>query len=971
MGVFRKMPEFVKDLPQFEDRDAQEVKYTTCYMCACRCGIKVTLEDNRIRFIQGTPEHPVNKGVVCAKGLAGPMKQYSRARLSNPLRRRPGSERGDGDFEEISWEEALDQLSGRLKRIRESDPRKLAYFTGRDQMQALTGLWATQFGTINWAAHGGFCSVNMAAAGLYTLGFSFWEFGKPDFERTKYFVLWGVAEDHDSNPLKLGIDQIKNRGAKFVSINPVRTGYSAVADEWVPIRPGTDGLLALAMIHVLLDRGLVDWGYLARYTNAAYLVVDTPGREGHGLFLRDDEGVVMVRDANSNEIVRSDHEGASSALLGRSQAPDGRPVKTVMTMIAEKYLDDAYSPSAVAETCGLDAERIERLALELGHIAFRETIEVPGPWTDSAGRTHDNYFGRPVSMHAMRGISAHSNGFHTCRAIHLLQLLLGTIDVPGGFRARGPYPKPTPPPLRPARGTAPEQPLDSAPLGFPQGPEDLVVGDNGEPLRIDKAYSWVAPFAVHGAMHMVVSNAVNADPYPIDTLMLFMANIAWNSSMNTAGVTEMLKARDEDGEYRIPNIVVADAFHSEMVDYADLVLPDTTYLERHDTLSLLDRPIAEPDAICDSVRVPVVEADRNVRPWQDVMIDLAGRLGLPAFTDEDNQPKYRNYTDFIVRYEKIPGVGFLAGWRGEDGEKSLRGEPNAEQWERYKENKCYFRYDLPQSALFYKFANRDYLQLAHEAGFIESPDPVTMQLYVEPLQRFRLAGEGLYGDCQPSDPAEAKRLVDYFDPLPIWYQPLEQGRIDDNEYPFYAITQRPMMQYHSWDAQNAWLRQILSHNHLYLNRARGEEMGLADGDLVWLTSPSGRVRATVRLVEGTQVDTAWTWNAIAKRPGNWGLSPNAPEGRKGFLMNHLIAELLPSDEGNRLPNSDPVTGQAAWYDLRIGITRAEASDEMTSPAFEPSHSLPGKEHEAPPALRYHTHKPVGLRRSIRDTLWRR
>ena len=73
---------------------------------------------------------------------------------------------------------------------------QLAFFTGRDQMQALTGLWAQQFGTPNWAAHGGFCSVNMAAAGLYSIGFSFWEFGAPDWDRAKYFVLWGVAEDH-------------------------------------------------------------------------------------------------------------------------------------------------------------------------------------------------------------------------------------------------------------------------------------------------------------------------------------------------------------------------------------------------------------------------------------------------------------------------------------------------------------------------------------------------------------------------------------------------------------------------------------------------------------------------------------------------------------------------------------------------------------------------------------------------------
>ncbi|MDH3314470.1 MAG: molybdopterin-dependent oxidoreductase, partial [Gammaproteobacteria bacterium] len=152
-------------LPDFEDHATQEVKYTTCYMCACRCGIKVTLEGGKIRFIQGNPRHPVNRGVLCAKGNAGIMKQTSRAKLRKPLMRKPGSERGDGEFVEISWDEALDMLTERLANIRKTDPKRLAYFTGRDQMQALTGLWAQQFGTLNWAAHGGFCSVNVAAAG--------------------------------------------------------------------------------------------------------------------------------------------------------------------------------------------------------------------------------------------------------------------------------------------------------------------------------------------------------------------------------------------------------------------------------------------------------------------------------------------------------------------------------------------------------------------------------------------------------------------------------------------------------------------------------------------------------------------------------------------------------------------------------------------------------------------------------------
>jgi anaerobic selenocysteine-containing dehydrogenase len=171
---------------------SDELKQTTCYMCACRCGINVHLREGRIRYIEGNPQHPVNRGVLCAKGSAGIMQHYSPARLRKPMLRT--GERGSGEFREIEWEEALSLATQWLADARAKDPDRLAFFTGRDQSQALTGWWAQQYGTINYAAHGGFCSVNMAAGGLYTLGGSFWEFGEPDWEHCEYLMLWGVPK---------------------------------------------------------------------------------------------------------------------------------------------------------------------------------------------------------------------------------------------------------------------------------------------------------------------------------------------------------------------------------------------------------------------------------------------------------------------------------------------------------------------------------------------------------------------------------------------------------------------------------------------------------------------------------------------------------------------------------------------------------------------------------------------------------
>ena len=191
---------------------ADEIKTTTCYMCACRCGIQVHLKDGKVRYIDGNRDHPVNRGVICGKGAAGIMQHTAPSRLRAPLKRI--GPRGSGQFKEISWEEALGTATEWLAEVRATDPKKLAFFTGRDQSQSLTGWWAMQFGTPNFAAHGGFCSVNMAAGGLYTFGGSFWEFGEPDWEHTKYFLLFGVAEDHGSNPIKIALGKLKKKGAR-------------------------------------------------------------------------------------------------------------------------------------------------------------------------------------------------------------------------------------------------------------------------------------------------------------------------------------------------------------------------------------------------------------------------------------------------------------------------------------------------------------------------------------------------------------------------------------------------------------------------------------------------------------------------------------------------------------------------------------------------------------------------------------
>ena len=358
-------------------------------------------------------------------------------------------------------------------------------------------------------------------------------------------------------------------------------------------------------------------------------------------------------------------------MVGDFTLPDGRRATTAFQLLAERYLDARYAPEAVAGEIGIAADTIRRIAAELAHAAFEQEITLDIPWTDWAGRRHEKIIGRPVvdACHArhlgpfqrLPDLPRHSSAADAAGHHRLPRRLPLQAAVPAPDSAADQAGR-----RRPARARRSAAPLSA----FPPGPSDLLVDADGTPKRIDKAYSWEAPLAAHGLMHMVIHNAWKGDPYPIDMLFLYMANMGWNSSMNLPATLDMLTERNADGEaYRIPHIIYSDAYFSETVAYADLVLPDTTYLERWDCISLLDRPISDADGAADAIRQPVVKPDRDVRPFQDVLIDLGARLKLPGLRERRRQRQISRALSRLHRQPRAQAghrhAGGLArrGWR--------------------------------------------------------------------------------------------------------------------------------------------------------------------------------------------------------------------------------------------------------------------------------------------------------------------
>ena len=157
------------------------------------------------------------------------------------------------------------------------------------------------------------------------------------------FVLFGVAEHHDSNPIKIGLGKVKGRGKRVVSVNPVQTGYAAISDDWYGITPGTDGLLIMSLIRELMRSGNIDVDYLRRYTNAPWLVIRNPGAADDGLFLRDADGEPQVIDRLTGAVISYKTKNVSVAMHGEVPLGSGGVATPVFVLMTETYMVDALS----------------------------------------------------------------------------------------------------------------------------------------------------------------------------------------------------------------------------------------------------------------------------------------------------------------------------------------------------------------------------------------------------------------------------------------------------------------------------------------------------------------------------------------------------------------------------------------------------------------------------------------------------
>lgn len=242
---------------------------TDCTLCYHSCGTKITVEDGKAVKLEGLESHPINKGHLCPKGTEALTHIYSQNRIKTPLKK------VNGEFQPVSWEQALDEIAEKLLKIKkEAGPQALGVFSGSIgvenlEMAGLTQRFKAAFGSPNFFSVESVCYRMRIRTRQIT-------FGKYPTEEldSNLYILWGHNPDASDFPLKLALDRNLKKGAKLVVVDPRRIPLASKADMYLSIRPGTDGAMALAMINVIINENLYDKKFIDAYTTGFDQLVD-------------------------------------------------------------------------------------------------------------------------------------------------------------------------------------------------------------------------------------------------------------------------------------------------------------------------------------------------------------------------------------------------------------------------------------------------------------------------------------------------------------------------------------------------------------------------------------------------------------------------------------------------------------------------------------------------------------------------
>jgi anaerobic selenocysteine-containing dehydrogenase len=610
-----------------EPRNSTRTVRGYCALCTAHCATVATVENARVTRLDPDYDHP-NGGVMCIKGKAAPELVYHSDRLDYPLKRtRP---KGDADpgWQRVSWEEALDDIARRILAICDCyGAKSIALAKGTksgtsvDDAERWLGRLLYSIGSPNWVSTTHVCNWHKDTGFSYTFGANL---PTPDLAHSKTFLLWGHNPSATSLILAHDIVAARSRGMKTIVIDPRRIGIGTQADLLLQPRPGSDGALALALIHCLIEESWYDPEFARQWTNGTFLLNTQTNRvltEGD-LFPNGATNRYVVWDEVSNqpaiydpEIGSYDRDSVKPALFGvrslATMAGDEILCKPVFDRLGE--IAAPFSPERSEKIHWVPAEKAWQTALLLAH-------------------------NRPISMYMWNGLGQHTNATQTSRAIASLYALLGDFDRRGGNVI---FPK--------------------VPVNEVDGKEFLT--NEVAAVRIGRERKPLGPPAKPGncTAYDVFTAILEEHPYPVKALLNFGSNTIMSNADSRRG-REALTA--------LEFAVAVDLFMTPTAELCDYVLPATSFLEMSNlTTAFEHRPRGKTHL---QYRAAAVEplAERRSDTW--IIFELAKRLGFSEnFWNGDVEAGYA--------YELQPSGITLEQLKNSPGGISRPAEPTYEK----------------------------------------------------------------------------------------------------------------------------------------------------------------------------------------------------------------------------------------------------------------------------------------------------
>lgn len=919
------------------------------------------------------------RGALCAKGQAGMEQVYTPIRIKKPLKR--VGPRGSGMWQAITWEQFFQEVveggelpapDGQgtyrfegLRALRSDEPidpeapelgpkrNQVAHCIGRmneGRRDFFFRFFRDAFGTVNFRNdHTGICELShhtahsLVFSGKRTLEAEEKPSGivdfKPDILNAQYLLYFGASPIEANFPMVAHARKIvrfRRRGGKLVVVEPRFSNSAAKADEWIPIIPGTDAALALGMARWIIENRAYDEVFLRNpskeaaasdgetsWTDATYLVkLDSNGRPGPYLQAKEvagvgrvDPGVAQGKYASSPVVMK----GGELWLFNTVEDPD-LEVDTQITLSSGENVK-------VKSVFQLLKERVfEKSLEEYARICFEDDPYF-GAATIARLASEFSSAGKKAAAAFYRGPVKHTNGAHNAHAILILNLLMGNVDQKGGYvKGGGSYHE-----MGGARGN----PYNLSALFYPaktpvQGPTFARDG-----LGTVKRYEETTEFKKKGypaqrpwfpftsnVWQEFFAGIVDGYPYRCKALFLSMANPLYSVP---AGATEVLKVftKTEGSSYWVPLIVTLERVMSETAKYCDYIIPDTGYLEQYAT------PYASPviQTTVSGFRIPVVRPPYpDVKTGEEVLIEIAKRLGLPGFGKDGfgpgmdlNTPEdwyMKMFVNIAMEGTPVPAL--------ENPDEAMRSAGFTEA-------------EIARMKSAIKPEEWPYLAYCLlRGGRFEDPSEAYQGMKV----KHRYAGLcQIYWDKVAT--SRNSMTGEYFDGLPA-YEPIKDAKgnlVDDSDYPFILVTHKVVWHTQSRTAENQLLVSLMRENYVEIHRKDAERLGIQTGDLVrvWSkTNPKGVV-GRARVTEGIRPGVINVPHSF----GHWeyGSQPwkviNDPQPLPGggfpvpgkwdnswYGAGVTANPILRIDESiGSAGLSDPIGGSASFFDTRVNIAK--------------------------------------------------